>query len=54
MHESRGLGDVYKRQTIIDADIIYVIDDGKVIASGTHKTLLKSCDYYKNLYKTEM
>lgn len=44
----------HRLSTIIDADIIYVIDDGKVIASGTHKTLLKSCDYYKNLYKTEM
>lgn len=44
----------HRLSTIIDADIIYVIDDGKVIASGTHETLLKSCDYYKNLYKTEM
>ncbi len=44
----------HRLSTIIDADIIYVIDDGKVIASGTHKNLLKSCDYYKNLYKTEM
>ena len=44
----------HRLSTIIDANIIYVIDDGKVIASGTHKTLLKSCDYYKNLYKTEM
>lgn len=44
----------HRLSTIIDADIIYVIDDGKVIASGTHKALLKSCDYYKNLYKTEM
>ena len=44
----------HRLSTIIDADIIYVIDDGKVIASGTHKILLKSCDYYKNLYKTEM
>lgn len=44
----------HRLSTIIAADIIYVIDDGKVIASGTHKTLLKSCDYYKNLYKTEM
>ena len=44
----------HRLSTIIDADIIYVIDDGKVIASGTHKTLLKSCDYYKNLYTTEL
>ncbi len=44
----------HRLSTIIDADVIYVIDKGKVIASGTHKQLLSSCDYYKNLYKSEM
>lgn len=44
----------HRLSTIIDADIIYVIDKGKVIASGTHNQLLTSCDYYKNLYKSEM
>ena len=44
----------HRLSTIIDADIIYVIDDGKVIASGTHKILLKTCDYYKKLYKSEI
>ncbi len=44
----------HRLSTIIDADVIYVIDKGKVIARGTHKQLLSSCDYYKNLYKSEM
>lgn len=44
----------HRLSTIIDADLIYVIDDGKVLASGTHKELLTKCDYYKNLYKTEL
>ena len=44
----------HRLSTIIDADVIYVIDKGKVIASGTHNQLLTSCDYYKNLYKSEM
>ena len=41
----------HRLETIIDADIIYVIDSGKVIDAGTHKQLLKRCEYYKKLYK---
>ena len=44
----------HRLSTIIDADVIYVIDKGRVIASGTHNQLLTSCDYYKNLYESEM
>ncbi len=43
----------HRLSTIIDADIINVIDKGKLIDSGTHNKLLKSCDVYKNLYKNE-
>jgi ATP-binding cassette subfamily B protein len=40
----------HRLETIIDADIIYVIDNGKVVDAGTHKQLLKRCKYYKKLY----
>ena len=43
----------HRLSTIIDADIIHVVDEGKVIASGTHSELLKNCQSYKNLYETE-
>lgn len=43
----------HRLSTIIDADIIFVIDDGKVVSSGTHNELLKTSDIYKNLYETE-
>ena len=43
----------HRLSTIVDADIIYVIDGGKVIDSGTHKELIKRCDYYKTLYQNE-
>ena len=33
----------HRLSTIIDADIIHVVDDGKLIASGTHEQLLKKC-----------
>lgn len=43
----------HRLSTIIDADIIYVIKDGKVYAKGKHDDLMKKCDYYKKLYTTE-
>ena len=43
----------HRLSTIVDADIIYVIDKGKVVASGIHKELLKTNKTYKNLYETE-
>ena len=43
----------HRLSTIIDADIIFVVDDGKVVSSGTHNELLKTSDIYRNLYETE-
>ena len=43
----------HRLSTIIDSDIIHVVDKGKVVASGTHKELLKTSKVYKNLYETE-
>ena len=43
----------HRLSTIMDADIIHVVDHGKVIASGKHNELLKTCNMYKNLYKNE-
>lgn len=43
----------HRLSTIIDSDIIYVVDNGMVIASGKHNELLKTSNIYKNLYETE-
>lgn len=43
----------HRLSTIIDADVIYVVDDGKVVAHGNHNKLLKTNDIYKNLYTKE-
>jgi len=43
----------HRLSTIKDADIIYVVDDGKIVGEGTHKELLKTNKIYKNLYETE-
>lgn len=44
----------HRLSTVIDSDKIMVVDDGKIIASGSHKELLKNCDFYKNLYKKDL
>ena len=43
----------HRLSTIIDADIIHVVDKGKVVASGTHNQLLETSKIYQNLYKNE-
>jgi ATP-binding cassette subfamily B protein len=43
----------HRLSTIKDADIIFVVDKGKIVASGNHKDLLKTNSIYKNLYETE-
>lgn len=43
----------HRLSTIMDADNILVIDDGKVIETGTHKELIKKSTIYKNLYNKE-
>jgi ATP-binding cassette subfamily B protein len=59
----QAIGDLCKDKTlvIIDhrlknityADKIVVMEDGKVIAQGTHKTLMKDCAVYKTIYDAE-
>ncbi len=43
----------HRLSTIVDSDIINVMNDGRLLSSGTHKELLKKSDIYKNLYLTE-
>ncbi|MBR2712338.1 MAG: ABC transporter ATP-binding protein [Bacilli bacterium] len=43
----------HRLSTIIDADVIYVVDGGKIVGEGTHEDLLKTNKIYRNLYETE-
>ena len=43
----------HRLSTIIDADVINVIDKGKLVGSGTHNELLKNNEIYKSLYNNE-
>ena len=39
--------------TVVDADKIIVISDGKMIDSGTHDELMKRCDLYREMAKLQ-
>lgn len=40
--------------TIIDADQIIVLDEGKIVGKGTHKELLKTCKVYKEIALSQL
>lgn len=40
----------HRLSTIVDANIIFVVDDGKIIESGNHQELMKLKGAYYNLY----
>ena len=39
--------------SIMDADQIIVLDDGKVYAVGVHDELLESCHIYREVYESQ-
>jgi ABC-type multidrug transport system fused ATPase/permease subunit len=39
--------------TVLSADMIVVMNEGRIIDTGTHKTLLERCELYQHLYKTQ-
>lgn len=43
----------HRLSTIIDSDIIYFIDNGKVVDCGNHEHLLKTNEDYRKLYQEE-
>ena len=44
----------HRLSTIVNCDRILFMDNGKIVASGTHKELLKNCREYKKLYESEI
>ena len=40
--------------TIMNADRIVVLDDGKVVGTGTHQELLKSCEVYREIALSQL
>ena len=40
--------------TIMNADRIIVLDDGKVVGQGTHQELLDACDVYRQIAESQL
>lgn len=40
--------------TIMDADLIVVLDDGRVVGQGTHRELLETCDVYRQIAQSQL
>ena len=40
--------------TILHAEQILVLDDGKIVGKGTHEELLKSCEVYRQIAKSQL
>lgn len=43
----------HRLSTIVDADEINIIEKGRLLDSGKHEELLRTCEVYKNLYFNE-
>lgn len=39
----------HRLSTIMHADIIHVMDHGRIIASGTHQSLYRECTTYREM-----
>ena len=44
----------HRFSTVINADVIVVMDQGQIAAQGQHEQLIKSCSLYQNLYETQL
>ena len=40
--------------TIMNADKIVVLDEGRVVGIGTHKELMKNCNVYKEIALSQL
>ena len=40
--------------TILHADLIIVLDDGKITGKGTHKELMENCEVYRQIAKSQL
>lgn len=44
----------HRLSTVINSDKIFVVENGQIIATGSHQELLKECAYYKQLYEKDL
>ena len=53
MRERTTIAIAHRLSTIMSADVIFVVDGGRIIESGTHQELLRNCGLYATLYSEQ-
>lgn len=43
----------HRMSAVHEADEVWVLKNGEIIAKGSHKELMKGCEYYSRLYTTQ-
>tara|TARA_X000001036_G_C20651810_1_gene795335 strand:+ start:1 stop:972 length:972 start_codon:yes stop_codon:yes gene_type:complete len=44
----------HRLSTIVDSDNIFVLDNGKIVETGSHESLLREGQFYPGLFKSEL
>ena len=53
MRDRTTIAIAHRLSTIMSADVIYVVDEGRIIEYGTHHELLERCGLYAELYNEQ-
>jgi subfamily B ATP-binding cassette protein MsbA len=54
MHKRTSIIIAHRFSTVLSADVIVVLDNGRITAQGRHEELIKSCALYLTLYETQL
>ena len=54
MHDRTSIVIENRFSTIVAADVIVVMNNGRIIAQGQHEELMRTCRLYQSLYETQL